>query len=90
MNTLLVSVDASKGFWMYDGSLTTPPCTEGVKWTVMADVLTISQSQLNQFSWYTKGTATGSRADETEPEFLANVKTNSANSNNAAGNNRAL
>lgn len=44
MNTLLVSVDASKGFWMYDGSLTTPPCTEGVKWTVMADVLTISQS----------------------------------------------
>ena len=44
MTTILSSVGARKGFWMYNGSLTAPPCTEGVKWTIMADVQPISQA----------------------------------------------
>jgi len=36
-------------YWSFDGSLTTPPCTEGVKWQVMKQVATISREQLRQF-----------------------------------------
>lgn len=42
------SVDKSE-FWSYDGSLTTPPCTEGIKWTVFSDIQPISQAQLDAF-----------------------------------------
>lgn len=35
--------------YRFDGSLTTPPCTEGVKWTVMATPLEMSTRQINKF-----------------------------------------
>lgn len=35
--------------YRFDGSLTTPPCTEGVKWTVMANPLEMSSNQINAF-----------------------------------------
>ena len=42
----LETVDMDK-FWSYNGSLTTPLCTEGIKWTVVDDVQTISQANLD-------------------------------------------
>jgi carbonic anhydrase len=34
-------------FYRYCGSLTTPPCTESVIWTIFPDIVYISQYQVN-------------------------------------------
>lgn len=38
-----------RGYYSYSGSLTTPPCSEGVTWMVLEDSVTVSRAQLEQF-----------------------------------------
>jgi carbonic anhydrase len=37
---------ADPGYWTYMGSLTTPPCTEGVRWFVMQQDVAVSRDQV--------------------------------------------
>jgi len=41
---------ADRAYWTFMGSLTTPPCTEGVRWFVLEDTLTLSRDQLRAFA----------------------------------------
>ena len=40
----------SRGFLHYEGSLTTPPCTEGIRWYVMDSPIQMSQEQIAAFT----------------------------------------
>lgn len=40
---------ADRSYYRYNGSLTTPPCTEGVSWFVMAKPVELSASQIEAF-----------------------------------------
>ena len=39
-----------RSYWTYTGSLTTPPCTEGVRWFLFQQPLTLSRTQLRTYS----------------------------------------
>jgi carbonic anhydrase len=41
--------DDHDAYYRYNGSLTTPPCTEGVRWFVLKDVGHIAQDQVDNF-----------------------------------------
>lgn len=38
------------GYWSYQGSLSTPPCTEGVRWFVFKQEAQVSREQIQTFS----------------------------------------
>jgi carbonic anhydrase len=40
---------ADRSYYHYQGSLTTPPCTEGVMWYVLSTPLTMSRAQIDTF-----------------------------------------
>lgn len=39
-----------RDYYRFNGSLTTPPCTEGVRWVVMKQAETASKAQIEQFA----------------------------------------
>jgi carbonic anhydrase len=41
---------ANKAYYRFSGSLTTPPCSEGVRWFVMQEYSHISKSQVEKFA----------------------------------------
>jgi carbonic anhydrase len=51
-----VQIDVSQliptehGYYTFSGSLTTPPCSEGVTWFVLKQPMTISAAEIQQFS----------------------------------------
>ena len=40
---------AVRAYYRYEGSLTTPPCTEGVHWVALKDPITVSSEDLAQY-----------------------------------------
>ena len=44
----LLPVD--RDYYRFNGSLTTPPCTEGVRWLVMKENVTVSKNQIATFA----------------------------------------
>jgi carbonic anhydrase len=41
---------ADKGYYTFPGSLTTPPCSEGVRWFVLKTPMTLAASELTAFA----------------------------------------
>jgi len=41
---------AKRDYYLYNGSLTTPPCSEGVRWLVMKEPVTASKAQIEKFA----------------------------------------
>jgi len=41
---------ASRDYYRFNGSLTTPPCSEGVRWLVMKEPISVSKEQIERFT----------------------------------------
>ncbi|MDX9791724.1 MAG: carbonic anhydrase family protein, partial [Candidatus Kapabacteria bacterium] len=50
MINLIELIPENKSYYHYEGSLTTPPCSETVSWYVLKERLTASAEQITQFS----------------------------------------
>jgi cah protein len=46
----LAMLPSNKKYYNYTGSLTTPPCSQGMNWIVFKDVVIISDAQLKKFT----------------------------------------
>jgi carbonic anhydrase len=46
---LIKLIPAAKEYYQYSGSLTVPPCTEGLTWIVMETPMQVSQKQIDYF-----------------------------------------
>lgn len=54
MLDFLQNVDFS-AYWNYNGSLTKPPCQEGIKWTVIKKVQKMSKKQFKRIQYQIPG-----------------------------------
>lgn len=48
-------IPQSKGYYRFSGSLTMPPCSEGVQWVLMKTPMTVSKNQIEQFTEIVRG-----------------------------------
>jgi carbonic anhydrase len=49
LNLMKVLPKDREHFYAYGGSLTTPPCTEGVQWIVFKEPIEMSADQIHRF-----------------------------------------
>jgi hypothetical protein len=49
LNLALLMGENLQDFWRYQGSLTTPPCTENVIWTIFKDPIIFVESEFQSF-----------------------------------------
>lgn len=54
LQSLLGDVDTDR-FYTYRGSLTTPPCSEAVRWVLFPDTLPVTNSQMHKFRHLSNG-----------------------------------
>ncbi|XP_048729997.2 carbonic anhydrase-like [Ostrea edulis] len=82
----LMTASMSK-FYRYKGSLTTPTCDESVTWTVFAEALSISETQLATFrTLYEDSGSTIQMVDNYRPTLALNGRTVNVYSNSAQTN----
>lgn len=46
MNFVLDEINRFRDFWTYRGSLTSPPCTEGLRWFLARNIMFVSDEQM--------------------------------------------
>ncbi|HEO65932.1 MAG TPA: carbonic anhydrase family protein [Spirochaetes bacterium] len=54
---VLNALPKKKSYYSYSGSLTTPPCSEGVKWMILETPMELSEQQIEAFKAVFSGTA---------------------------------
>ncbi|MBK7062127.1 MAG: carbonic anhydrase family protein [Rubrivivax sp.] len=57
-------VPPATGYYAYEGSETAPPCTEGVRWLVMKQALSVSAAQLAALARLFQPWATGAATEQ--------------------------
>ena len=73
----LLTPALADGYFHYTGSLTTPPCTEGVDWNLAKGVLSVCQAQLDRLAEGLKSVQDGVHINNraTQPVYQRDVTT---------------